>query len=136
MSGPARRFLGRGWAFPVLPDASGRLRYTSGAQNIEHSLKVLLLTQLGERVMRPGLGTDTRRMVFAPGSLRHLRLLETSVRRAIVEHERRVDVLEVRAEADPTDRTRVVISIDYRVRRTNAVANLVFPYYLQEGESL
>ena len=48
----SRQFLGRGWRFPILPDSSGRLGYSEGEENVEHSLRVLLLTALGERVMR------------------------------------------------------------------------------------
>ena len=41
-----RQFLGSGWRFPILPDSTGRLGYTEGEENIEHSLRVLLLTAL------------------------------------------------------------------------------------------
>ena len=36
----------------------------------------------------------------------------------------------VLAEADPADESRVTISVEYRIRRTNTKANLVFPFYL------
>lgn len=130
----ARDFLGRGWRFPLLPDGSGGLGYTEAGENIEHSLKVLLLTQTRERVMRPRFGTEAPRLVFAPGSLRFLRLLEDSVREAVVEFEPRVDLLDVRAEVDSREDTRVTVALRYRERRTNTVGNLVFPFYLDQME--
>jgi hypothetical protein len=128
-----RDFLGRGWRFPLKPDARGALGYSEGGENIEHSVKVILLTRLGERVMRPDFGCDASRLLFAPASVANLQLLEQAVRDALVEHERRIDVLEVRAEQHPAVETRVDVAIAYRERRTNTVGNLVFPYYLDRG---
>jgi phage baseplate assembly protein W len=139
----ADEFRGRGWRFPILPDETGSLGWCAGQENIEQSLKVLLLTALGERVMRPRFGTDAPRLVFAPGSEQHLRLLEQSIQEAVHEFEPRVELLEVRAEtglADPGTmpetgsagraEARVTASISYRVRRSNTRFNLVFPFYL------
>jgi hypothetical protein len=57
------------------------------------------------------------------------------VRDAVRDWEPRVDLDDVTAEADPNDPTRVTVSIDYRVRRTNTSANLVFPFYLGNAEN-
>jgi phage baseplate assembly protein W len=123
-------FIGRGWRFPILPDGTGGLGYTEGDDNVEQSLHILLLTNLGERVMRPDFGSKARQMVFAPGSVQYLGLLETTVRDAIRDWEPRVDLEDVIAEADPSDETKVTVSISYRVRRSNTKGNLVFPFYL------
>ncbi len=142
----ASAFQGRGWRFPILPDETGALGYTEGQPNVEQSLKVLLLTALGERVMRADFGTDAPRLVFAPGSDQYLRLLENTVRAAVRDWEPRVDLLDVRAETDapdplvqpdPTDpaaEARVTVSIDYQVRQSNSRFNLVFPFYLGSVE--
>jgi phage baseplate assembly protein W len=123
-------FLGTGWRFPVVPDAAGGLGYARGEESIEHCLLVLLQTAVGERVMRPDLGTRAPQLVFAPGSTQNLRLLETSIREAVRDFEPRVDLEDVQAEATPADETLVTVSITYRIRRTNTRANLVFPFYL------
>jgi len=131
----AREFLGTGWRFPLLPDESGGLAYTSGEANVEQSLRILLLTRLGERVMRPDYGSEAPRLVFAPGSEQYLRLLESTVRTAVRDFEPRVELIEVRAETEPADESRVTVSIDYRVRPTNSRLNLVFPFYLDRVEA-
>lgn len=125
-----RDFLGKGWRFPLRPDGRGALTYSEGGDNIEHSLKVILLTRLGERVMRSDFGCDVGRLLFAPASPANLQLVEQAVRKALVEHERRIDVLDVRAEPSSAEDTRIDVAIRYRERRTNTVGNLVFPYYL------
>lgn len=123
-------FLGTGWRFPILPDEAGRLSYAVGEASIEHCLRALLLTATGERVMRPDLGTAASESVFAPGSVQNLRELERSITDAVRAFEPRVELSDVLAEADPADESRVTVSIEYRIRRTNTKANLVFPFYL------
>ena len=123
-------FLGTGWRFPILPDEAGRLSYAVGEQSIEHCLRALLLTATGERVMRPDFGTRAQESVFAPGSVQNLRELENSIATAVRTYEPRVELDSVRAEADPADESRVTVSVEYRIRRTNTKQNLVFPFYL------
>ena len=126
----ANEFTGTGWRFPILPDATGTLSYVSGDVNVEQSLRILLLTELGQRVMRPDFGSKAARLVFAPGSLQYLGQLETTVREAIRDWEPRIEVEEVRAEVNPNDETRVSVKLAYKVRPTNTRHNLVFPFYL------
>jgi len=123
-------FLGTGWAFPVLPDSSGGLRYATGEASIQDCLVVLLQTATGERVMRPDFGTTAPTLVFAPGSPANLRMLEASITDAIQAYEPRVDLDSVVAEPTPGELNKVVVSITYRIRQTNTKANLVFPFYL------
>ena len=128
-------FLGRGWRFPIQPVASGGLGYVEGDANIEQSLRLLLMTELGERVMRATFGCDAPRLVFSPGSVQYLQLLETTVREAVRDWEPRVTLEGVTAEAIPGDETRVNVDIDYRIRGSNTRANLVFPFYLGRLEA-
>ena len=123
-------FLGTGWAFPVLPDPSGGLRYATGEASIQDCLLVLLQTATGERVMRPDFGTTAPTLVFAPGSPANLRMLESSIADAIQAYEPRVELDSVVAEPTPGQENQVIVSVTYRIRRTNTKANLVFPYYL------
>jgi uncharacterized protein len=134
----ANGFVGTGWRFPILPDEAGGLGYVEGDANVEQSLHILLLTDLGERVMRADFGCKAPRLVFAPGSVQYLGLLETTIREAVRDWEPRVELEEVRAEIDPADETetRVIVSISYRVRRTNTRNNLVFPFYLGTVERI
>jgi len=133
MSGAS--FLGSGWRFPIQPDSGGGLGYVEGDSNIEQSLRVLLMTALGERVMRPTFGCAAPRLVFSPGSVQYLRLLETSVREAVRDWEPRVTLDDVTAETVPGDETRVNVNIDYRIRSNNTKTNLVFPFYLGRAEA-
>ena len=129
-------FLGTGWKFPILPDVTGSLGYVSDDANVEQSLHILLMTQLGERVMRPDFGTQAPRLVFKPGSVQYLRLLENTIKEAVRDWEQRVDLNSVLAEADPANQFKITVSIRYTVRQTNNSFNLVFPYYLGTVQAL
>lgn len=126
----ANPLIGLGWRFPILPDETGSLGYVGGDANIEQTLKILLLTDLRERVMRADFGCQAPSLVFSPGSVQYLGLLETTVREAIRDWEPRVETENVTTEVDPEDETRVTVSISYMVRQTNTRNNLVFPFYL------
>ncbi len=49
--------------------------------------------------------------------------------------EPRIDVVAVSANADPSNVASVLVDITYRVRATNSVGNLVYPFYLSEGQA-
>jgi phage baseplate assembly protein W len=123
-------FLGRGWRFPVLPDAGGGLGYLDGDENVEQSLYLLLATGWGERAMRPRFGTNARELVFAPGSRANLTALEQSVRDAVRDFEPRALLTGVTVTPDPDEPERVEIAVTYTVRRTNTRSSIVFPFYL------
>jgi phage baseplate assembly protein W len=56
------------------------------------------------------------------------------VRDALVRFEPRIDVLEVAAETAPEQENLLLIRINYRIRANNAINNLVYPFYIQEGQ--
>jgi phage baseplate assembly protein W len=128
-----KEFIGKGWRFPIVPGPTGALAYSESDDNVEHSLRVLLLTRVGERVMRGEFGSRLGDMVFRPGSEQNLRAIEREVGAVIRRWEPRVEVLDVRAEADANEPTQVTVALSYRVRRTNTRESLVFPFYLLRG---
>ena len=80
--------------------------------------------------MRSAFGTSARDQLFAPGTEKSLRLLERSIGAAIRDFEPRVDVTNLRAEADPADPTHINVDIEYVIRATYVRGSLVFPFYV------
>lgn len=81
----------RGWKFPVGPDPStGRMRMSTGIDDIRESVRIILFTNLGERIMEPNFGSDIRKYVFSPSSDGTYALLGAEIQRAIMEWEPRV----------------------------------------------
>jgi uncharacterized protein len=129
-----KEFLGRGWKFPV-ELAAGGLAYEVEEAKIQESILIILGTARGERVMRPDFGSRLRELVFAPRNSSTTALAAHYVTEALTAWEPRIDVLRVRAEPRGTLDGVLDINIDYRVRATNSEFNLVYPFYLREGNS-
>jgi len=126
-------FLGTGWRFPVKPNPSGRLTYCSDEELIQQSVHLILETAPGERVMRPSFGCGIHELVFeANTAMLHTRI-QHRVKEALLQWERRIDVLQVRVSSPPDEPTLLLIRIDYRIRSNNSFFNLVYPFFLTEG---
>jgi uncharacterized protein len=130
---PARSFLGVGWAFPPVVSANGSLSTATYEEDVRQSILIILRTEPGERVMRPNFGAGLGRFVFEPVNPTTIAQVHTAVEDALIAWEARIDVLEVKVETDAAERNVLLIDITYRLRATNAVGNLVYPFYLQEG---
>jgi phage baseplate assembly protein W len=128
-------FLGVGWAFPPCVQADGRVATVAFEEDIRQAIHIILGTNPGERVMRPDFGAGLNAFVFEPLNETTQQSVKTRVEEALVDWEPRIDVEEVRVAIDSAERNKLLITINYRVRASNALHNLVYPFYLQEGTS-
>ena len=130
-------FVGRGISFPMRVDQSGALALTGGGADIDGSLRMVLTTAPGERLMRPQFGCRIWDLLFEPINANTIGLMAESVKDAVSQWEPRIDLEDVQIEPDPRDHSRVMINLKYKVRATNDRRNLVYPFYVipQEGES-
>jgi uncharacterized protein len=126
----AADFIGRGITFPMRVDQSGTIAMSRGPEDIDASLRVVLLTAPGERVMRPLFGCRIWELMFEPINANTLGLMGEAVREAIGRWEPRVIVQDVRVEPDRSDVGQVLIYVDYLVKSTNDKRNLVYPFYV------
>jgi phage baseplate assembly protein W len=127
-----RPFLGQGLRYPLQVTA-GRLVQSRGERKIEESIRFLLGTAPGERLMRPELGCGVHDLVFAPGSNATVTRVADAVRQTLVVYEPRIDVLDIDVEVPPASENLLLVRIAYRVRENNAVTNMVYPFYVTEG---
>ena len=129
----SRKELGRGWTFPIQIDRRGRFSLSEGQQKVSESVRIILETRLGERVMRSKFGSEVPAILFEPASSSTADRLAAAVRTALVRWEARIDVIDVDVETDPAEPSRFVASLTYRLRENNALLNQVYPFYLREG---
>jgi len=130
----SRNILGKGWAYPVSPDVKGNVKFSRYEKSIEESIRIILNTTPGERLMRPDFGCMINEMVFAPNRPQSVTQAEHYVREAIIKWEPRVILKEVKGEPDPDNETVVNIRIHYEIRSVNTFFNMVYPFYLERGE--
>ena len=126
-------FIGKGWRFPIKVDGRGRLRWSEGPERIQDAIWLTISTALGERVMRPRFGAGVHEFVFQSNSPATRTALADAIKRALLEWEPRIDLEAVRVDAVPGEPSQVLASIEYRIRETNELFNVVYPFYLQEG---
>lgn len=126
--------LGRGWAAPYALDPYGEAAMVEGGDDVREAIRTILATSRGERAMRPDFGAGLDDLLFEPVAATTFALVRHRVEEALVAWEPRIDVRAVRVSAQGPVRNRLDIEIDYVLRATNVFYNLVYPFYLQEGQ--
>ena len=122
-------FTGRGWAFPLRLDGSGSFALSSGEQDVEEAMRLVLGTAYGERPMRPEYGCGIHDLVFDTIDARLAGRVSAEVSASLTRWEPRIAVEAVVATPDPTAPHVLRIAVSYRLRATNDRRNLVFPFY-------
>lgn len=123
-------FLGRGLAVPLVMSPSG-LADAAGIEKVEESMRIILGTQYGERVMRPQFGCNLSRLAFAPNDTATANLARYYVSEGLARWEPRIEVLGVDVVND-VEADRLIITVGYQLRATHDVRNFVYPFYLEQ----
>ena len=123
-------FIGKGIMFPMRVNQSGSIALTTGADDLGSSIRMVLATAPGERLMRPQFGCRIWELMFEPINANTIGLMGVAVREALGQWEPRIDVEDVDVVPDANSDGRVDIRITYRTRATNDHRNLVFPFYV------
>jgi phage baseplate assembly protein W len=108
--------------FPLLPvpDADGRLRWPSLEESVAQSIRVLLATRPGERVMRPTFGVGLDRFVNEPDTVTTRARIRESILDGLGKWEPRITVDRVETSDVPGEPGTVRVEIEYRLRRTGS----------------
>jgi uncharacterized protein len=125
-------FLGVGWKFPV-DVTDGRIDRAYYDDSVRDAIWLILGTAKGERVMRPDFGCGIHDLVFSVNNATTAGLVEHEVRQALILWEPRIELLDVEVTPNPAEAYTLLIRIEYRVRTTNNVFNLVYPFYLERS---
>jgi Bacteriophage baseplate protein W len=126
-------FLGSGWGFPVSVDPqTGKINTAAYEESVRQAIWIILGTARGERVMRPDFGCRIYDLVFENITASSVAKITQAVREALLMFETRIDVLEVQVQPENGGEV-LLISVEYEVRATNNVFNLVYPFYLERN---
>lgn len=142
-------FLGKGWAFP--PEFNyemGTVETVTDEEDIRQSLRIILGTIPGERVMSPTFGCGLRKFIFESNDPTQISMLKDAIYDAILYHEPRIKLekIEIKDNTQIKDETPmeswmhieglIHIHIYYTVIITNTRSNMVYPFYLKEGTNI
>ncbi len=122
-------YLGSGFCDPLNVSPQGGLQLSSKERNLEESIYIILLTNIGERVYRPDFGSRLAELVFEPLNIDTLLRIRPYVEEAIERWEPRIILKSVSVEPDPV-RGMVEIKILYLPKNSLEPRSLVYPFYL------
>lgn len=117
-----RDWLGKDTTFPI----DGAFKPQSGMNEVNQCIQLLIATVPGERVMRPEFGCRLYTRVWENLDEVASQGLK-DIREAIDTFEPRVDLISVNSRIF-RDEGRVLFAVQYRLKDTNTVQNLVFPF--------
>jgi phage baseplate assembly protein W len=126
--------LGSGIAFPLQVDRRGGIALAHDVTDVDQAIQLILSTAPGERPMRPEFGCGVHDFVFDTIDAGTVARMETEIRSALDRWEPRIEVQSLDFDLDGVDRGELLIQIGYRLRATNHMRNLVYPFYVIPAE--
>ena len=114
------RLYGQGLAFPPRVAPDGRLAWSAGEDNIRESIRIVLMTEPGERLRLPAFGTGLGRFLFEPNTVATHALMRGRIGDAMARWEPRIRVESVEVQADTVDPQAAIATITYRLVATQA----------------
>lgn len=127
-------FYGVGAKFPLqVNPTTGRFKTNTEAERIKESIYLILMTNQGERMMRPGYGARLMSYTFENDNSGLNSIFAAELRGDIVDNEPRVRDVEVVLDSQ-TKPGCLFINIDYVISATGSRDNMVFPFYLDTNE--
>ena len=88
-------FLGTGWSFPVYFDKTHAwVQMASDAEDIAQSIRIILGTTPGERLMQPEFGCDLKSLLFETADDSLVARLNHLIYHALLNFEPRINFLE------------------------------------------
>lgn len=112
--------FGKSLGFPPRVGGDGRLRWSEGETNIRESIRIVLMTEQGERIALPDFGAGLRRFLFEPNNAATHARIAHSITRALERWEPRIALEAVEVAAHPSEATSALATIGYRLVATGA----------------
>lgn len=129
-----REFLGQGLAYPMQINPRGEIALARGDRDIQQSIRIILGTKPGERVMRPEFGCRAHELVFSPRNAVTSGMMKSYVEDALGQWEPRIEVKDVRVSDDPDNDGVMIVEIIYEIKQTHDERSIVYPFFLMGTE--
>ena len=131
MSGlSSREYLGRGLSFPLRVNARGAIALVGGEEDIRQSIRIILGTRPGERVMRPEFGCRAHDLLFEPRNAATETLMRRYVTDALRRWEPRIEVRWVNVMPGDEPDGALLVEVHYTIKATHDERSIVYPFFL------
>ena len=128
------KILGTGWSFPPRFDQNSlSADMLTGVEAVESSIRLILHTKLGERIMRRTFGSNIHELLFEPLSHNMKTYMAATLAESLVTNEPRIQVTDLTLEQEDPLEGKVNIKVDYLIITTQTPGSLVVPYSLPEN---
>ena len=107
--------FGSGISFPMRLGPDGRVAVSAGPENIREAIRVILLTEPGERLRLGEFGGGAGRFLFEPNTVGTRRRVQERIEEALQAWEPRIGLQSVSVEEDPDDPQSAVATIRYQL---------------------
>jgi phage baseplate assembly protein W len=114
------QLFGRGIAFPPRVGPDGRVAWSQGEANVRESVRIILMTELRERLRLPDFGGGLGLFLFEPNTVATRHQIQDRIGKALAQWEPRLKVESITVEPDPEEPTGAVATITYRLVATQA----------------
>lgn len=112
--------FGRGIGFPPRVGADGRVAWSEGEDNVRETIRILLMTRPGERVLLSDFGAGLDRSLFEPNTVATRQGLKDRISQTLQQWEQRITLESVEVEADPESPQSAIAAITYKLVATQA----------------
>ena len=110
--------FGKSISFPPRIGSDGRVAWSEGEDNIRESIRIILLTELGERIALPEFGGGLKHFLFEPNSVSTRHLIQDRISKALEAWEPRIQLETVTVDADPADAESAIATVTYKLVAT------------------
>lgn len=129
-----KSFLGTGWTFPpTFNRFTNTVDMVSDEEDIQQSIRIILGTYPGERVMQPKFGCYIRDWSFENIDNELLIKINEELKRTLLNFEPRIIFVDSRVAGRDDMNGLLLIEINYKIIITNTRHNIVYPFYINEG---
>jgi len=137
MAKEIQSFLGTGWSFPPSFDKlDAGVQMVSDVADIEESIRIILSTIPGERIMQPDFGCDIKKLVFEIADTWLVSQLNHIIYHALPQYEPRIMFIEAAVVDKSMEAGALYVQITYSIIATNTRHNMVYPFYYLEGTNI
>lgn len=124
-------YLGKTIGFPIVIDQYGRPQLIEGVDIIPQSIEMILNTAKGSRFFVAQYGSDVDLLMFSPNDEVLQSLLFTIINDALDIWEKRIKVLDITFNLDPSQPAKLDCVIQYLIIKSNVDNTFVYPFYTE-----
>ncbi|PQQ23169.1 GPW/gp25 family protein [Photorhabdus hindustanensis] len=125
---------GRGWTFPPQFSSQMGIIMAEGAEHVRQNMKVLFLTEPGERIMREDYGCGLNDYMFENISDELMAHIQTRIEERVLRYEPRAEITEIQVNQKINLPNTLHIKVNYALRGSEISQQIEGILEIGEGE--